>query len=342
MNILYTILTTAVTTILVSVGVYNYMPVEPIFSLLQGDGMLGATITTIAGSDTLKASRTVINDNFTNLNTSKIEISTTTLPNITTLTGLTTTGTIGTGAWEGTGIGVAYQGTGTTSPTTKQIMFGYGSSGFQVIGFGTSGQLLKSGGDDTLPSWDSVAVNETLDYTWTGQHDFSATTSFANITSSVVSTYPSASSSIATKGYSDVENTKVYILSASDTLRDSADTERTVAGDASATYELVKSIQVNKRGEIRVKFDLHVDVTYDGTVSGQIYVNGVAVGTERSNSSHTYVEYSEDIDIVSGDFVQLYYKRTTGAGASATGYAENFRIYGTETRDYDNDAVITD
>jgi len=154
---------------IVVIGVYNFMPVGEI-NEVGGEQLLGATITTIAGSDTLKASRSVINTNFANLNSDKTEISTTTLPLITDLANLDTIGTITTGIWNGTAIPVGYGGTGTTSPTTKQIMIGNGANGLQVIGFGTNGQFLTSGGDATLPSWTTSSIDESLDYDWTGNN----------------------------------------------------------------------------------------------------------------------------------------------------------------------------
>jgi len=125
-----------------------------------------------------------------------------------------------------------------------------------------------------------------------------------------------------------------------DDLLTSADTERTVVAQTSETFELVKAIQINKKGKIRVKFDMHVDATYDGNVSGLIYINGVVAGTKQSNSSHTYITYSEDLYVRNGDVVQLYLTRTQG-GASGTGYCENFRIYGESIVSYFNNIIIT-
>ena len=72
---------------------YNFWPIGGI-DLLQPEEFLGSTITTINATDTIKDSRAVINTNFTNLNDGKIENSTTTLPLLTTLTGLTTANSI--------------------------------------------------------------------------------------------------------------------------------------------------------------------------------------------------------------------------------------------------------
>jgi len=66
---------------------YNYYPIWQLDGLQ--DEMLGATVTTISGTDTMSAFPTTYNANLAAMNSAKIEISTTTLPNITTLANLT-------------------------------------------------------------------------------------------------------------------------------------------------------------------------------------------------------------------------------------------------------------
>jgi len=211
MQHLYTIAIASAITFLSLFGAYNYMPL-PVDTV--GEQMLGTAITTISGSDKMKDFPTTYNANLAALNAGKIEISTTSLPLITTLGGLTTAGslatigTIGTGVWNGTAITVGYGGTGTTSPTAKQVMIGNGASGFKVLGFGTSGQFLTSAGNAADPSWTTSSINEAGDYTWTGEHIFSATSTFNGFTtmndlmiSSSTVNYSTASSSIASVGY---------------------------------------------------------------------------------------------------------------------------------------------
>jgi len=60
-------------------------------------------------------------------------------------------------------------------------MIGNGANGLQVIGFGTNGQFLTSGGDATLPSWTTSSIDEAGDYTWTGTHNFNATTTQSGV-----------------------------------------------------------------------------------------------------------------------------------------------------------------
>lgn len=163
-NIISSLLISAV----VSLGVYNYVPVSWMDKLSPKKFTAGTTVTTINGNDTLSNSRTTINTNFSNLNTGKIEVGSTTINALTSAPNLATIGTVTGGTWNGTAIGVAYGGTGTTTPTSNQVILGNGSSGFKVIGFGSSGQFLTSGGNGVAPSWSTSALDPSLDYNWTG------------------------------------------------------------------------------------------------------------------------------------------------------------------------------
>ena len=101
-NILINIVITVAITFASFFAIQNYVPLK--YLETKQVSKLGSTITTIQSTDTLKASRTTINDNFSALNAGKIENSTTTLPLITTLSALATVGTITSGTWSGTAI----------------------------------------------------------------------------------------------------------------------------------------------------------------------------------------------------------------------------------------------
>lgn len=166
MGIIINILISIATLAVGAVGLVNYVPLswlsqEPIQKL-------GSTITTIAGTDTISSSRAVINTNFTNLNNDKIEVSTTTLPFLTTLDNVTRLGVIASSTWRGSSIGAEYGGTSSSTLASKRIMFGNGTVGFQTINFGTSGQFLTSNGEATLPSWTTSSLDQTLSYNFTG------------------------------------------------------------------------------------------------------------------------------------------------------------------------------
>jgi len=167
-----------ITTSLFGFVLANFVPLNVLDYFLITSKRLGATsITTIAGTDTLSSSRTTINNNFSSLNLNKVEISdlaaTTTLANLSTLTGLVTTGTITTGTWNGTAIGAAYGGTGSTTLSSNQVLLGNGTGNMGVVaGLGTNGQFLTSGGVGTPPTWTTSAIALGDNYTWTGHHIF--------------------------------------------------------------------------------------------------------------------------------------------------------------------------
>lgn len=102
----------------------------------------------------------------------------------------------------------------------------------------------------------------------------------------------------------------------------------TVAGPAtttSQTYVKLIEFRVAQSGTYRIKFGL--SASYAGQqVNGQIYKNGSAVGTERSVTGTTYVDYSEDISSWAvGDLCQIYAKIPAGGGYTAR--VRDFGLY---------------
>jgi len=157
---------------------------------------LGTSLTTITGTETVSyALKTTVNNNFTALNTGKIEVSTTSVGNITTLSNLTTIGTITSGVWSGTTIAVAKGGTGSTTLASNQILLGNGTGNIGIVsGFGTSGQFLTSNGAGSAPTWQTSSVSQSDNYSWTGYHSFSNT---VNMTGSSLAKSLNASSTVA-------------------------------------------------------------------------------------------------------------------------------------------------
>jgi hypothetical protein len=206
-----------ITSVLILAAVYYFMPFEPLFLLDENDGMLGATITTINGSDKIKDSRAVINTNFANLNSDKIEVSTTTLPNITTLANLATVGTITTGTWNGTTLTVAKGGTGSTTLLTNGVLYGNGTNGVLAVPVGSNDQVLTLVGG--VPTWTSTVINQTLNYDWTGETTLASTTFAASTTWNILPEYdsdPIGNDEAARKSYvdSNTHNVKVGSFSA--------------------------------------------------------------------------------------------------------------------------------
>ena len=220
MNILFNIAVSLIASAVIFVGGMN-LPASN-FSLSWLKTPLLGAFTEITTATNLADFPTTYN---ANLNKT-IEVGTTSIPTITTLAGLTsasslaTIGTIVSGIWNGTVIGVAYNGTGTTSPTSNQVILGNGSSGFKVVsGFGNSGQFLTSGGAATAPTWTTSVIDNSLNYNWTGTNLFknlNASSTVANplvlngISYSFPSTVAASSTILTTDGTSAVAWTSAY------------------------------------------------------------------------------------------------------------------------------------
>jgi hypothetical protein len=142
---------------------------------------------------------------------------------------------------------------------------------------------------------------------------------------------PASQMSVATQtdltdGGSTILHTHTTIKAvASDTLKQSADTERSTTSNS---YVGVKDILIDNiqagLSSIRIKFDLkNGGSSYNAY--GRVYINGVDVGTERSTNSTTYVTFSEDFSVKNGDRIYLFIKEQTASPNTA--YAKNFRLY---------------
>ena len=114
--------------------------------------------------------------------------------------------------------------------------------------------------------------------------------------------------------------TMVYCAVPSGTLRASADVEKATT---SSDWRKIKEIQVFIDGLIRVSFEgTYTPSSYPSGGAGRIYVNGVAIGAERSFSENVWQTYTEDIHVSKGDLVQIYASATR-----STTRIRNFRLY---------------
>jgi hypothetical protein len=66
---------------------------------------------------------------------------------------LTTVGTIGTGVWQGSTVGVGYGGTGLSSFAAGDIMYASGSTAISKLAKGTAGQMLQMNSGASAPVW---------------------------------------------------------------------------------------------------------------------------------------------------------------------------------------------
>jgi hypothetical protein len=73
-------------------------------------------------------------------------------------TSITTLGTVGTGTWNGTAIGPTFGGTGQTSVTTGDLLYGSASNTWGKLAGVATGNALISGGVTTAPSWGKIGL----------------------------------------------------------------------------------------------------------------------------------------------------------------------------------------
>jgi len=93
------------------------------------------------------------------------------------------------------------------------------------------------------------------------------------------------------------------------------------------SYTKLKDITVKLGGSLRVSFEVRQNGNPGQTASARIYVNDVAVGTERTNTTETFAEYTEDISGLDPyDNVQIYGKVTAG-----NCQVRNFKLLGDRT-----------
>jgi len=125
------------------------------------------------------------------MNSAKAEVSTTTLNNVTSIPNLATIGTVTTGTWTSTDIGVAYGGTGASTLGSNLVLLGNGTSAIQSVTAGSNDQVLTLVAG--VPAWQSGTLDKTLDYAWTGQHRWTTGTTTFNSPVSLIG-YTSATS----------------------------------------------------------------------------------------------------------------------------------------------------
>lgn len=118
---------------------------------------LGGNVTTAAAFITSGAnSLTLTTTGSTNVT---LPTSGTLLTNsVTTLSSLVSIGTITTGGWNGTAIGVAYGGTNITSYAVGDLLYASGSTTLSKLADVATGNALISGGVTTAPSWGKIGL----------------------------------------------------------------------------------------------------------------------------------------------------------------------------------------
>ena len=80
---------------------------------------------------------------------------------------------------------------------------------------------------------------------------------------------------------------------------------------------------VGTSGIVRVKFSL-CSLNSSTAAYGQIYKNGIAVGTLRQITTTTPTVYTEDIAVKKGDLIQIYAKSPNTAYTTSISF---FQLY---------------
>ena len=93
-------------------------------------------------------------------------------------------------------------------------------------------------------------------------------------------------------------------------------------GIGSSSWTKERDLKCLSDGTYTVSFALKANVA-GKTASGRIYVNGIAVGTTRTNTTTTYIVYTENISIQAGDNLQLYGYSPDG---TALYYITDFKV----------------
>lgn len=107
------------------------------------------------------------------------------------------------------------------------------------------------------------------------------------------------------------------IFAASDVLLSESTGEESTNSHSYVKIKAIKVPELTQNSTFRVTFTIKNQGTY--STKGQIYKNGAAIGTERTNSTETYNTYSEDLaGFDTDDEIQLYIRKTSGVNNSLT------------------------
>lgn len=205
--------------------------------------------------------------------------------------------------------GLVYSETSTTNVVIAASHATHARKDIIIYDIATTAPIAITGTPATIPQPPDITANDIL----LGLVDVSANATAIN-------------NADITQKQIIVSPTSIYIT-ASDVLLQSNPTER---GTHSLTYIKLKEIRIpahiSTNSTYRIKFDLKIFDDDGGNIAyGKIYLNDVAHGTEQTETSDSYVTYSEDLVVGGGALIQLWVK-TDGVVFSAK--VRNFNLYG--------------
>lgn len=145
-------------------GTFHYNPSTGLVTSTGFAGALTGNADTVTGFTPAGGSLTLAGADALTLTTSaatNVTLPTSgTLVNtgVTTLSSLTSIGTIATGTWEATDIGVAHGGTGVSSFTQYLLLYASTTTSLGQIAIGSAGQVLTSGGAGSAPAFETLSI----------------------------------------------------------------------------------------------------------------------------------------------------------------------------------------
>lgn len=290
-NFAITAITSIALTFMSAFGIYNYVPLSW-FENGKQIQKFGATITTINSTDTISSSRATINTNFANLNSDKTEVSSSSIAAITTLSNLVTVGTLTSGSLGSgfTTVVVARGGTGSTTLSSNSVLLGNGTGNISVVaGLGSSGQTLQSQGAGTPPIWAANTTDQAANYTWSGNHVWTA------------------ASSTFVNGISVLRGTTTNATS----------TNLQISGLASSSQTIIGALGIGVATTTQRNMQVagSAQITGSTTIAGGLNVKGTEVGGTVFLA--TPVSSVDRTDLTAGTFTNIDISATTTVGDTA-------------------------
>ncbi len=193
------------------------------------------------------------------------------------------------------------------------------------IPVGTDNQILKLNG--TTPNWEAESTITNASTTVSGiselatSAEITAGTATGGTGAALVVTPDQLASSAPTFSGANLTSLPLNIYTTSSSANQKLAADNTSATISAGSITKVKEIILNYGGVVSCYYEAQGNGA--GTTTSQVFVNGVAQGTQRTPLTNgSYTAYTEDFTVNAGDRIQLYINGAGGGQATA----KNFRI----------------